>query len=317
MSKMGPSVAEHGTIPETLDLVAFCRVVDLGSVTAAARALGETKGTVSRRVSRLEASLGTPLLRREGRRVAPTEEGRAYRDQAGVALDVLKDAADTLRASEAAPSGHLRVTALVGMGTQLFASLLPSFLAAYPGVTVEALLTDAVLSFRDHQVDVALRVSQGLPDSSLVAHPLFEIRPVLVASPAYVARRGMPSTPHELVDHDMLMVPRTPGAQRTSFAAPDGSGPVEVLLHGRVLSHDISLLRELALAGAGITSVLPQMAEPEVRAGRLIRILPDWVPLTRATLYLLHAGGALPPKVRAFRDHVKHAVRELPTSCPR
>lgn len=309
-------VADLETMPEISDLRAFCRVVDLGSVTAAAKALGETKGTISRRVSRLEAGLGAPLLRRQGRRVEPTEEGRLYREKAGVALDVLEDAAASLRAADAAPSGHLRVTTALGIGSMLFPLLLPPFLEAYPGVTVEVLLTDAVLSFREHRVDVALRLSQGLPDSSLVAHPLFRLEPVLVASPAYLARRGAPATPHDLARHDTLLIPVQPGGQRFVFEAPDGSGTVEVLAQGRVLSHDPALLRDLAIAGAGITGLLPQMAEVEVRAGRLVRVLPDWAPVSRTTLYLMHAGGAVPPKVRAFRDHVREAIRAMPTRCP-
>lgn len=310
-----PTVAFSATIPETLDLLAFCRVVDLGSVTAAAKALGDTKGTISRRVSRLEAQLGTPLLRREGRGVTPTEEGRLYRDKAGAALAALEEAAESVRAAESAPSGHLRVTAVQGLGPLLFASILPGFLAEFPGISVEVLLTDAVLSFREHQVDVALRMSRGLTDSSLVAHPLLEVSPVLVASPDYAARRGLPATPDELDQHDTLVVPTSSGGQRMTFLPPDGGPPVERMVRGRVLSHDVMLLHDLARSGAGITGVLPHLADADVAAGRLVRVLPDWPMRSGARLYLLHVGGAISPKVRAFRDHVKARVRDL-AACP-
>ncbi len=304
---MGLLVDQDGTMPDLRDVVAFCRVVDLGSVTAAARSLGESKGAVSRRVSRLEARLGIPLLRRYGRRVAPTEAGQVYREDAGAALDALTGAAERLRASEETPRGRLRVTAPQGIGSLFLGEVLPSFLADHPEVGVELLLTDAVLSFRAQRLDVALRFSDGLPDSSLVAHRLLTLAPGLYAAPEYLRRRGTPSLPEDLDGHDLLLVPLLPDGQRARFAGPDGV-VVERHLRGRVLSHDALLLRELALAGAGITGMLPRRAEPDVAAGRLCPVLPDWRLVSATSLYLLHEGGPLAPKVRVFRDHLKRAL---------
>ena len=306
---MKPSVPNSATIPETLDLLAFCRVVDLGSVTEAAKALGETKGTISRRVARLEEKLGTALLRRSGRRIEATEDGQSYREIAGHALALLDEGACALRS--AVPSGILRVTAPLGIASTMFGEMLPAFLDAYPEVSVEMLLTDTVLSFREANLDVALRISSGLPDSSLVAHRLLDLAPILVASPDYLRRKGVPQTPADLENHDMLVVPVHAGRQRFSFDAPNDGGIVNISVKGRLLAHDVLLLRELALAGSGITGVLPPLGQTEIAAGRLVRVLPDWTPRATSALYLLHAGGNLAPKVRAFRDHIKNALKVI------
>lgn len=307
MATTRPPVAELATMPALDDLRAFCRVVDLGSMTAAGRALAESKGSVSRRVARLEARVGAALLRRDGRSVVPTEEGRLYRDKAGVALEVLQDAAEALQAGRAAPAGLLRVTAPLGLPGALLRTLLPGFLRAYPAIRVELVLTESVLSFREHRIDVALRFAEGLPDSALVAHRLAELAPLLVASPDYAARRGLPAHPAELADHDLFAVPTALG-RVLHFARADGA-TAEVKVAARVLSHDSRLLYDLALAGAGIAVAPAQAAAADLAAQRLLRVLPDWTLQLPVRLYLIHAGGVLPAKVRAFRDYVQAALR--------
>jgi DNA-binding transcriptional LysR family regulator len=303
-----PEVSESETIPSLTDLITFCRVVDLGSMTAAAQVLGESKGTVSRRMARLEEVLGTPLLRRQGRRVEPTEEGQVYREKVGFAVEVLEDAASMLRSAHAVPAGLLRVTAAPGIGSTLLGAVLPGFLETFPSISVELVLTDAVISLREQRMDVALRLAERLPDSSLVAWKLSSIAPVLVASPAYLARRGAPSDPSELGGHDYLTAP-VPASQRLTLEREDGARQ-QVELPGRVLTHDLALLRDLALSGAGITPLLPQYARSDEETGRLVRVLPDWKIVSAVHLYLLHAGGVLAPKVRAFRDYLQTALCE-------
>jgi len=298
-------------MPDTGDLLAFCRVVDLGSMTAAGRALGESKATVSRRVARLEEQLGAALLRFVVQSVAPTEEGRLYREKAGIAMDVLDGAAESLRGGLASPSGLVRITAPLGIPGALLRPLLPGFLAAYPDIRVELMLTEAVLSFREHQVDVAFRFAQSLPDSSLVAHPLDTIQPVLVASPAYLARRGVPAHPDALAGHDVMTAPVNE-IRSLRMEPEDGGGPVTALIHGRVLTHDFLFLHDLALAGAGISVAPARLVEPDLETGRLVRVLPQWRLVSSVRLFMIHAGGLLPPRVRAFRDHIRRALASQP-----
>lgn len=308
---MRASVPDSATVPDAGDILVFCKVVDLGSMTAAARALGESKATVSRRLARLEARLGAPLLRRDGRSVVPTEDGRGYRERAGAALDLLGEAALAVSAAQASPAGLLRVTAPVGIPGALLLPILPAFLAAHPAVRVEILATDQVLSFRDHEVDVAFRFAESLPDSSLVAHRLDDLQPVLVASPAYARRRGLPADPLELPDFDVFRVPvQATAVMRFRAHAADDTRTVRV--PGRLLSHDSLFLLDLARAGAGITMAPRQLVQGELDGGQLVPVLAEWELVTRVRLYLLHAGGVVPPKVRVFRDYVRSALERCP-----
>lgn len=318
MAEPRPEVAVSATDTgyDTQDLRAFCRVVDLGSITAAAATLGETKGSVSRRVARLERGLGVPLLVRTGRNVRPTEEGAVFRDRAAHALSVLDDAAASLRRLDTAPVGHLRVTAPPGIGTLVLGPVIAPFMEAYPGITLEILLTDEVLSFRDHGIDVALRAAASLPDSSLVAHKLLPIDAMLIAAPAYLERHGAPAEVADLARHRLLSPqPRSPMPPLVLVEEAPPGRRVEVTVRPRVVSPDVLILREAVLAGAGIGfSPLP-MARADIDAGRLVRVLPAWRVTTRNALWLLHAGGPLPPKVRAFRDFVRDHLRAPPAVC--
>ena len=315
MVRAQPSVPDSETVDvDPRDVRAFCRAVDLGSITAAARSTGEAKGTVSRRVARLEEALGTALLRRTGRRVEPTDEGLIYRQRAGAAIDLLDEAASDLRDRHADPAGHLRVTAPIGLGTQLVGPSLGPFVERYPRVTVEVVVTDAVLSFSEHRIDVALRISSGLPDSSLVATRLFDLEADLAASPGYLAAHGVPAAPADLDAHRTIIVPLR--GTTMPLELERAGERVRVVARGHVSSHDLLLLREAALGGAGVAMLPKPMVERDVAEGRLVRVLPDWKLVGGGRVYLLHAGGPVPPKVRAFRDFLVDAVRATAGSCP-
>lgn len=312
------TVATSETVSvEPADVAAFCRVVDLGSVTAAARALGEGKGTVSRRIDRLERRLGVPLRQRSGRSVAPTDAGLLYRERAGAALEQLDDAAAVVRDQLRSPAGHLRVTAPIGFGAELLGGALASFTLAHPKVVVELVLTDQVLSFDRDRVDVALRLSAQLPDSSLVATRVSSPEGVLVASPAYLDRAGRPAHPDELDAHALLLPPLRGLATPLSFVDPDDpERVVERALRGRVLAHDLALLRAVGVAGGGILLAPRSSVTAELAAGVLEEVLPRFRLAGRVGLWLLTRGGPLPPKVRVFRDHLLQAMAARAVSCP-
>lgn len=296
-------VSDSATIDlDTSDLRAFCRVVDLGSVSAAARDLGETKGSISRRISRLERRVGTALFGRTARKVQPTEDGLAYRETVGEALALLDDALLDLQDAHAEPSGHLRVTAPTDLGILLVAPMLARFCDAFPRVTVELLLTDQALSFREHRIDIALRATGALPDSSLIAHRLLDLGHELFASPDYLAQRGTPQHPGELSQHRLLS-PFRAGRPTATLFTSTSCKDVEVPLQSDVISGDMTFLREAARHGAGIAMLPVVIAQGDVTDGRLVRVLPHHDMTLHGHLYLLHAGGPhLPAKVRAFRD---------------
>ncbi len=308
-----PSVSDSTTIDiDQRDLRAFCRVVDLGSITSAARTLGETKGAVSRRVARLEAQIGTPLLRRAGRGIEATEAGLLYRERAGEGLDLLDQAASALRDLGDVPRGHLRVTAVPGFGAAVLGRVLGVFAERCPEVTVEALLTDRVLSFGADRVDVALRMAPGLADSSLVARRLLALEAALVAAPGYLERHGAPAAPEDLADHRLVVVPLR--GTTMPLVLVRGDERVRLSLRGHVCSHDTRMLRDVVLGGAGIGMLAEPLASRDLAAGSVVRVLPDWRIEVMAHLWMVHAPGPVPPKVRAFCDTLVEVVeRELAT----
>jgi DNA-binding transcriptional LysR family regulator len=306
---MKRQVAETETcITDLVDLRAFCLVVDLGSITAAAKALGETKGTVSRRLTRLERALGVVLVRRSPRLVQATEDGVAYRMRVGQALEVLDDANRSLQQAQATPSGHLRVTTPLDLGISIVAPLVAGFIERFPEVSVEMLLSDAVLDFDAHQIDVALRASRSLGDSSLIAYKLRQLDLGLFAAPAYLKKRRPPRKPDELATHRLLMFRATRGHATLTLRASDETESLRLRVRAAISASEYSFAREAALAGAGIALLPTVVAKRDLEDGSLVAVLKNYTVQAGGTFYLLHQGTHfLAPKVRVFRDYILDA----------
>ena len=286
------------------DLRAFCRVVDLGSVTGAARSLGETKGSVSRRITRLEQALGVVLLRRSPRLVQATEDGAVYRASVGRVLEMLDDANAQARRALSAPSGHLRVTAPVDVGLTLMPPIVAGFVDRYPDITVEMILTEKLLDFDGHQIDVAVRAGATLQDSALVAHRLLDLTGRLYASPAYVARHGAPRRPDDLADHRLLLVQTVRGAGALTLRRGDEEHRLRPRSRGSLSGSDFAFTRELALAGSGVALLPDIVARGAVEAGALVPVLREWAGFSGALFAVHQAARLLTPKVRVFREHL-------------
>ncbi|WP_437958356.1 LysR family transcriptional regulator [Sorangium sp. So ce119] len=303
---MKREVAKRETIDADLaDLRAFCLVVDLGSITAAAKTLGETKGSVSRRITRLEQALGVELLRRSPRRVQATDDGLAYRMRVGRALELLEDANVAVQQARAKPSGHLRVTAPFDLGLSILAPLSAGFAERFPEISLEMLLTEALLDFDAHQIDVALRATSSLPDSSLIAHKLLHLEVGLFAAPAYLRKHRPVRRPEDLKGHRLLLAQTTRGHATIALLPRDGGDRAELRVRAAISASDYSFCREVALAGAGIALVPEVNVRGDLEAKRLVPVLKDHTIDGGAPLYLVHPGTRfLPPKIRAFRDHL-------------
>jgi DNA-binding transcriptional LysR family regulator len=308
-------VSDSATIPgDLLDLRAFCLVVDLGSITAAAKTLGETKGSVSRRLARLEQNLGGSLVDRSPRLVRPTESGTAFRLRVGQALEVLDDAAASVQASRGTPQGRLRVTAPHDLAVGVFAPLVARFTDRYPEVKVEMLLTEKELDFDAHQIDVALRAAWALRDSSLIAHKLLEIEFGFVAAPNYLERHGRPRAPDELEAHRLLLFRGSGGQSTVTLTRRDDERhPIKLRLRAKVMATEGAFIRQLALEEAGIALLPLVLVERDLAQKRLSRVLSQFRVEETARLYLLHrAMQFLPPKIRAFRELVVGALAPRP-----
>lgn len=285
------------------DLRAFCTVVDLGTVTAAAASLRETKGSVSRRLTRLEASLGATLMARHPRAVSPTAEGLAFYAKAQECLGLLDEAAETARDARTVPAGHLRVTTAVDFGIEVMPEIIASFRVAYPHITVEMLNTDARLDLAANRIDLALRLGDA-EETGYRAALILNIRIGLYASPTYLARHPAPGSLAELADHDMILSRERPGV--AGILLGDGLGRTEqVALDPAIRVSDFAAALHMTLAGAGIGHLPGAVAARSMKMGALVRVLSPWATDGGAMRALSLAGRELPARVRVFRDHVR------------
>jgi DNA-binding transcriptional LysR family regulator len=300
---MGHGVADFVTLIEDVrDLQALCLTVDLRSLTAAAARMRESKATVSRRIARLERCLGVALVYRSPKRVEPTEQGDVYRLRAREILELLGEANATAAGARSAPSGRLRVTMPGELGS-LLAPHLIAFAEAHPAVLVETITTQTILDLDGGNIDVALRVSPKLPDSSLVAHRLCGLETALVASRSYLAERRAPKRAQDLAAHRLIFLELAGRMRAASLRAKDGSDYSLSGVRPFVTATELSFVKELALAGAGIAGLPVAAIAPELEAGALKRVLEDYSMELVFSLYLVHVGTRiLTPKVRAFRD---------------
>jgi DNA-binding transcriptional LysR family regulator len=319
MRRMKPAVADHETLVGDLgDLRAFALTCDLKSLTSAARLMGESKATISRRVTRLEAALGVALLRRSPRTVEMTDEGAMYRARVAEVLELLADANAVAQGARATPVGQLRVTAPPGF-IDAIAPLLARFAAEFPKVAVSVHVASRYVDIEAEQFDVALRISPKLADSSLVVHRLAaaELEQVVVAAPSYLKGHPAPRRLEDLASHRILKAQDAATLTPVIFKLRGDDAPVTIGLPVAMASTDIVLIREVVLEGAGV-SILPRMlVQRYLDDGRLVHLLPGII-APAPNLYLLHRGGRfVPPKVRAFVDFVKKRLVLTPPKATR
>ena len=276
---------------------AFQKVVETGSFTAAAQALGITKSAVSKHVSRLEDRLGIRLLDRTTRRLRPTEVGAAFHQRISRILSDIEEAEDAAASLQAEPRGTLRVNAPVSFGVRHLGPLLNGFLDSHPGLSVDLVLNDRVVDLIDEGFDMAVRIAD-LADSSLIARRLAPARRVVCAAPDYWARHGKPRSPEELSGHECLAYSYMPGSREWIF----GSGSRAVA--GRLTANNGDLLSAAAVAGLGVILSPTFIVGDDLRAGRLETALEEWEgpPLSIHAVY--PHNRHLSAKVRAFVDYL-------------
>ena len=284
------------------------RVVDKGGFSAASRDLGMPLATVSRKVAELEAHIGTRLLVRTTRRVAPTEAGTAYVASARRILEEIDETERVAAGEFQAPRGELILTAPVLFGRLHILPVVTDFLAAYPEIDVRLLLSDRNLHFVDDHVDMAVRIG-ALPDSSMVATRIGTMRRVVCASPALLAAHGTPQAPGDLTGLPCVSFDFLSPAATWSFRPGESGRTVDVPIRPRLSVSTAEAAVWAAVRGVGATRVLHYQCAEAVRAGALRIVLADFEP-EPAPIHLLHAGrGALPSKMRVFLDFATPRLR--------
>lgn len=287
----------------------YRRVVELGGFAAASRDLGISKAAASKNMAELEAHLGVRLLERTTRRLRVTAPGEAYYRRCLRILEEIEEADLEAAQQAVAPRGLLRVSAPMSFGLLHLSPLVGGFLAEHPEVEIDLVMNDRVVDLVEEGFDVAIRAGD-LADSSLIARRLAAVERVVCAAPAYLAARGTPATPQDLAGHACLVYSLSSSPRDWRFSGEDGLATVRV--GGRYAVNSSIALRDAVLAGAGIALLPTFVVGPELRAGRLQPLLPGWTAAPQS-LYAVHPDRRyVPPKVRAFIDHLVRRIGERP-----
>lgn len=284
-------------------LTLFEAVARTSSFSAAAQELGIPKSSASRGVARLEGELGAQLLFRTTRQVSLTATGTALYDRVTPLLRSVKAALGELPEREEAPSGTLKLTAPVDLGVLFLAEVLTRYTARYPAVSVDLHLTGRVVDLVAEGFDVALRVASKLEDSSLIVRRAAAVVFQLYASPLYLARRGTPRTEDDLDAHDWIVFRGGPRKLRITGPRPVPAHPP------RMVCDDLLFVRDAVRSGAGIGLLPTFVAEPDVVAGTLVRIVPRFERSAGSMYIVTPSAKHVPRKVTAFRELVLEMLK--------
>lgn len=284
------------------DMLYFAEVVERGGFAAAGRALGIPKSRLSRRVAELEALLGVRLLQRTTRKLSLTEVGAAYLRHCQAMRDAAQAAQDTVEQVQREPRGTVRVSCPVTLSQTVLAPLMPRFLERYPEVRVEMLVANRPINVVEEGVDVALRVRASLEDSaSMVVKRLDVANQILLASPAYLARVGMPYTPQDLLQHQVLSMSSFEGVAHWRLRSDTGA-EVQLQPQVRYMADDLMTLKLAVVGGAGVCYLPDYMCQPEIERGELVRVLPQWSFPPGIVHAVFSSRRGLTPAVRSFLD---------------
>lgn len=282
-------------------LAIFAAVVRHGSMSGAARSLSISTSAVSQQVRLLERSGGVTLLHRSTRKLTLTDAGARLAESCQTMVDAAAQARQQLALAHDAPSGELRLSAPVGFARHV-APALAALLADHPALRLSLLVDDAMIDLIDARIDLALRAGR-LADSSWVAQHLCAFEWVLCAAPAYLNRRGMPTTPAELAAHDWVGMAREGSAQTLGLVGPGGARH-ELGTAPRITSNNQFSLQQMCVAGLGVGLMVRAEVDDELRSGRLVPLLTDWrMPPIDV--------WAVTPQRGQQPAHVRHAIAAL------
>jgi len=288
----------------------FVRVAERGSLSAVARELGIGQSTVTRHLRELEDAVGVPLLSRTTRRVTLTDEGSRYYANCLQILRLVDQASEEARGTRGAPAGTIRVSCTAALGVRHVSRLIFSFQDRYPDIGIDLNLTDERINLVREGVDIALRLGP-LSDSSMKLRPLGASHRLMVAAPAYLAARGRPGTPQDLIGHEGIRMSNIAGHDTLILHGSDGARH-ELPFDGRIRFDHGLAAREALLAGRGIGLAHRWLVDDALADGRLERILPDYAPPPVPFSMLIVPERAGIARVRLLVDHLVEAVGSIP-----
>lgn len=292
----------------------FVRVVEAGSFSAVARAIGSTQSAVSKQVAALEAHLGVKLLSRTTRAHSMTDEGRAYFETSARLVRELEEAELALRSGEGAVLGTLRVGASVGFGRQVLFGLVRDFMAQHPALRVDLQLNDSFVDVVGDGLDVAIRIGD-LGDSSLLAQRVGTTQRAVMASRALAAQlaneQRLPTQPSDLARHDCIIYSGLATRNQWVFDATETSAPSSVAVAGRFSSNSSEVVRDAVLAGMGLGFSPTWLFGQELKSGEVVRLLPQFSPHPLPIHAIYPASRRGSAKVAAFVQQVRAGLARL------
>jgi DNA-binding transcriptional LysR family regulator len=284
------------------DMRLFAEAAQAGSLSAAGRKLGLSPAAASARLLKLEKALRARLFERTTRQLRLTDEGRLYLQHCRVALQAIDDAEAALQAGQNLVRGKVRISATSDFGRTLLCGWLNEFSKLHPEVSFALTLSDSVSNLLQEEIDLAIRFGAP-PDSGLAARVLAPNRRVLCASPDYLARKGVPNAPADLVGHDFVVLVTSSGAlNELNFARGEERYTFTMPVAGSWESNDGAMTRAWALEGHGIAHKSIWDIASDVRAGALCMMLPDWCTHEAAVHALFHPNRYMAPRVRVLLD---------------
>lgn len=280
-----------------LCIEAFVRVAETNNFAEAARQLGVTSSVITNRIQQLEKFVNAPLFHRSTRHVRLSEIGESFYKDCADAIANFNVLTDQMRELRAAPIGKLRIQMLPGFAIKHFGPLLAEFSKCFPGIHVDIVVTDRVVDPIEEGFDIAFQIFPPIAETLIERH-LFSVRRLFCAAPSYLEAHGTPASPYELLQHTTALYAGYPSRNRWVFTRDDES--IEIQLPGQIRSSSVHLLRDYALAGAGIVCLPTLVASEALLTGELVPILTDCTltPFVFSAVYPVTQRQA--PKVRAL-----------------
>ncbi|WP_394777617.1 LysR family transcriptional regulator [Undibacterium sp.] len=285
-------------------LSTFAEVATRGSLSSAARAEGVAPAMIGRRLDALEERLGVKLLQRTTRKIALTNEGTAFLEDCQRILAELEEAETAVSERSARASGQLTVSAPAGFGRQHVAPLVPSFLTEHRDVKLTLSLNDRVVDLIGEGIDVAIRIA-SLTDSNLIGVKLADNKRVVVASPTYLKRHGVPASLDELSHHNCLAF-SSDGSQRGWTFRQNGKN-VTLKVEGNMVCNDGEVLHDWAISGKGLAWRSMWEVGSEIESGKLVTVLDEFTAPGNDIYAIFAQRRHLPLRIRAFVDFLRHA----------